>query len=155
MYKAILAVGFFAWITFGSEVQKQDKESITKEKNKRNIESIKKMYRVKETQLNTLSKDIVWHGSGHNPVSGLYQGYPEHTKGMPSPAPLKKWKFKLKNVMVNGDYVVATFIVNGERKNKKIKMKGAHLLRLNDQGQVVEGWEFTKDQDVLDDFFAD
>jgi hypothetical protein len=56
--------------------------------------------------------------------------------------------------MVNGSYVVATFHLNGERNGKKVDLRGAHILRINDQGQVVEGWGFTKDQDALDEFFS-
>lgn len=30
----------------------------------------------------------------------------------------------------------------------------ARILRLNDSGQIVEGWGFTSDQDALDEFFS-
>ncbi|MEZ4541665.1 MAG: hypothetical protein R3C43_16955 [Chloroflexota bacterium] len=33
-------------------------------------------------------------------------------------------------------------------------LRGAHIMRLNAAGQIVEGWGFTKDQDALDDFFS-
>jgi hypothetical protein len=35
-----------------------------------------------------------------------------------------------------------------------VDLYGAHIMRLNDRGQVVEGWGFTDDQDLLDAFFA-
>ena len=56
--------------------------------------------------------------------------------------------------MVNGEYVVATVSLNGERKGKKVDLHGAHIMRMNEQGQVVEGWGFTSDQDALDEFFS-
>lgn len=126
------------------------------EKDKRNIESVKRMYKGEHAEFQTISKEIVWHVPGHNPVSGEYKGYDAYTKLMPSRmAPLKKWDFTLGDVMVNGDYVVATFELNGERKTKKVSIKGAHIMRLNENGQVVEGWGFTDDQDALDEFFTD
>ena len=69
-------------------------------------------------------------------------------------APLTRWDFKLGDVMVNGSYVVATFRLQGERKGRTVNLKGAHIMRLNDRHQVVEGWGFTDDQAALDEFFA-
>lgn len=56
--------------------------------------------------------------------------------------------------MVNGDTVVTTWHIDGERKGKTIDMHGAHIMRLNDAGQVVEGWGFWEDQDAVDEFFS-
>lgn len=69
-------------------------------------------------------------------------------------APLTRWEFDLRDVMVNGSYAVVTLSVQGERKGKKVDLPGAHIMRLNDRGQVAEGWGFTSDQDALDDFFS-
>jgi ketosteroid isomerase-like protein len=101
------------------------------------------------------SADIVWHVPGHNPVSGEYRGYRAYTELMPSRmAPLTRWDFELGDVMVNGSYVVATFRLQGERKGRTVNLKGAHIMRLNDRHQVVEGWGFTDDQDALDGYFS-
>jgi hypothetical protein len=69
-------------------------------------------------------------------------------------APLTRWDFELQDVMVNGNYVVSTFRVQGERKDRQIDMHGAHIMRLDDEGHIVEGWGFTDHQDALDDFFS-
>jgi hypothetical protein len=61
---------------------------------------------------------------------------------------------ELHDIMVNGDYVVATLSLKGERKGKNVDLQGAHIMRRNDQSQVVEGWRFTSDQDALDEFFS-
>jgi ketosteroid isomerase-like protein len=113
------------------------------------------MYAGESTEAATIAPDIVWHVPGHNPVSGDYRGYEAYTQLMPSRmAPLTRWDFTLSDVMVNRDHVVATFRVQGERKGRSIDLHGAHIMRLNDRGQVVEGWGFTDDQDALDAFFA-
>ena len=120
-----------------------------------NIEAVMRMYRGETAEYATIAPDIVWHVPGHNPVSGEYRGYKEYTELMPSRmAPLTRWDFEVGDVMVNGSYVVATIRLQGERKGKTVNLKGAHIMRLNNLHQVVEGWGFTDDQDALDDFFS-
>ena len=126
------------------------------EQDKRFLESVRTMYLGTDKENKIIAKDIVWHVPGHNPVSGLYQGYEAYTKTMPGKmGPLSKWEFKVGNVMVNGEHVVATVHFIGERKGRKVDMDGAHIMRLNAQGQIAEGWGFAADQDALDAFFAD
>lgn len=125
------------------------------EQDERNIETARRMYSSDEAERLNIDPDIVWHVPGHNPVSGNYHGIEEYTELMPSRmAPLTSWSFEVHEVMVNGDYVVATVHLKGERKGKKVDMNGAHIMRMNEQGQVVEGWGFLSDQDALDEFFS-
>jgi ketosteroid isomerase-like protein len=112
------------------------------------------MYTGDEAERRNIAQDIVWHVPGHNPVSGEYRGFDEYTQLMPARmAPLSRWDFTLEDIMVNGNYVMTTFRVQGERKGKTIDIRGGHLMRLNADGKVVEGWGFTNEQDALDDFF--
>lgn len=125
------------------------------EKDKRNIETARRMYTGDEAERAHIAAEIVWHVPGHNPVSGDYHGFDEYTRLMPSRmAPLTHWAFDVQDVMVNGDHVVATMRLRGERRGRQVDLRGAHIMRMNDQGQVVEGWGFTSDQDALDDFFS-
>jgi ketosteroid isomerase-like protein len=125
------------------------------EQDKRNIETARRMYSGDEAERLNIAEDIVWHVPGHNPVSGDYHGFEEYTRLMPSRmAPLTTWSFEVHDIMVNGDYVVATISLKGERRDKKVDLRGAHIMRMNDQGQVAEGWGFTSDQDALDEFFS-
>ena len=125
------------------------------EQDERNIAIVRLMYTGDETERANIAQDIIWHVPGHNPVSGEYHGFNEYTQLMPSRmAPLTRWDFDLEEVMVNGNYVVTTWQLQGERKGKKVDLKGAHIMRLNDQGQIVEGWGFTNNQDALDEFFS-
>lgn len=121
----------------------------------RNIMTVRLMYMGDESERAQIAPDIVWHVPGHNPVSGDYHGFDEYTRLMPSRmAPLTQWDFTLGDVMANGDHVVTSFTVKGERKGKRVDMRGAHIMRLNDAGQIVEGWGFASDQDALDEFFS-
>jgi ketosteroid isomerase-like protein len=125
------------------------------EQDKRNIETAHRIYRGADDERAIIAEDIVWHVPGHNPVSGDYHGFEEYTRLMPSRmAPLTQWSFEVEDVMVNRNYVVATIHLIGIRKGKRVDLRGAHIMRMNDQGQVVEGWGFTSDQDTLDDFFS-
>jgi len=125
------------------------------EQDRRNIAVVRRMYEGDESERRNIAPDIVWHVPGHNPVSGDYHGFDEYTNLMPSRmAPLTRWDFTLDSVMVNGAYVVTAFRVQGERKGKALDLRGAHIMRVNDQGQVVEGWGFADDQDALDEFFS-
>lgn len=56
-------------------------------------------------------------------------------------APLSGWSVDPVDIRVNGDYVVATFTMSGQRKGKKVNLRGAHIMRLNNQ-------------DALDEFFS-
>jgi len=125
------------------------------EQDKLNIEIVRRMYIGDEEERRNIAPDIVWHVPGHNPVSGDYHGFEEYTKLMPARmAPLTRWDFMLEDVMVNGNYVMTTLRLQGERKGKRVDIKGGHLMRLTAEGRVVEGWGFTDDQDALDDFFS-
>ncbi|MGZ9235244.1 MAG: nuclear transport factor 2 family protein [Anaerolineales bacterium] len=125
------------------------------EQDKRNLETARRMYTGDDAEHANIAANIVWHVPGHNPVSGDYHGFREYTELMPSRmAPLTSWGFEVHDIMVNGNYVVATISLKGERRGKKVDLRGAHIMRMNEQGQVVEGWGFTSDQDALDAFFS-
>ena len=125
------------------------------EEDERNIQAVRLMYTGDSAERAQIASDIIWHVPGHNPVSGDYHGFEEYTTLMPARmAPLTRWDFTLEDVMVNGSYVVTRISFQGERKGVKVDLKGAHIMRLNDRGQIVEGWGFTSDQDVLDNFFS-
>jgi ketosteroid isomerase-like protein len=125
------------------------------EQDRRNIAVVRKMYEGDENERANIARDIVWHVPGHNPVSGDYHGFEEYTSLMPSRmAPLDRWDFTLEDVMVNDNYVMTTFRVQGERRGKTVDLRGGHLMRVTADGRVAEGWGFTNDQEALDDFFT-
>ena len=125
------------------------------EQDRRNLHNVRLMYAGDEAERANIARNIVWHVPGHNPVSGDYHGYQEYTELMPSRmAPLDRWDFTLHEVMVNRSYVMATFHLEGERKGFSISIDGGHLMRLDAEGKIVEGWGFTGDQDLLDHFFS-
>jgi ketosteroid isomerase-like protein len=122
------------------------------DRDRRTIETVRRAY---QAEREAMAPDIVWHVPGHNPVSGVYRGAREYFELMPSRmAPLTRWEFVLGDIMVNGDHVVATFSLTGERKGVSVDLRGCHIFRLDEQGQIAEGWGFTNDQEALDAFFS-
>ncbi len=125
------------------------------DQDQRFIEAVRRLYGGDDAERAALAPDIVWHVPGHNPVSGDYHGLQAYTQLMPARmAPLTCWDFQLEDVMVNGHRVVTRITMQGERKGHMVALRGAHILRLNDQAQIVEGWGFVSDQDALDAFFS-
>ena len=125
------------------------------DKDKRNLASVRRMYEGDEAERASVAQNIIWHVPGHNPVSGEYHGFDEYMNLMPQRmAPITRWDFTLDEVMVNGDYVTTIFHMQGERNGRTIDIRGSHVMRLDDDGRIVEGWGFTSDQDAVDEFFS-
>ena len=125
------------------------------DQDRRNRDIVRHMYTGDEAERRQIAADIVWHVPGHNPVSGEYRGFDEYTNLMPARmAPLMRWDFTLEDVMVNGNYVMTTFRLIGERNGQMVDVRGGHLMRLTPDGKVAEGWGFSQDQDALDAFFS-
>ena len=120
------------------------------EQDRQNIEIVRRAY---EREEEAIAPDIVWHVPGHNPVSGTFTGQDYFTLMPARMGPLARWDFEVLDVMVNGEFVMATVRLSGERKGQTINTLGGHLMRVRD-GKVVEGWGFTADQDGLDAFFS-
>jgi ketosteroid isomerase-like protein len=121
------------------------------DKDKKNIEIVRQAYQAGEK---VISADIVWHVPGNNPVSGVYKGTKAYREDMVKRmGPIEEWVVEVDEVMINGDMAVAAVNIRGRRKGHRIDLGGAHVMRLQN-GQVVEGWGFVENQDILDEFFS-
>jgi ketosteroid isomerase-like protein len=121
------------------------------EQDKQNIAAVRKAY---QEGTDVIAENVVWHVPGHSPVSGTYRGIKAYLGDMVSRmAPIDEWIVDVDSVMVNGNLAVASVRVRGLRKNHRVDMAGAHVMRL-ENGKVVEGWGFVENQDVLDEFFS-
>jgi uncharacterized protein len=103
------------------------------------------------------SESIVWHVPGDNPVSGAYLGVEEYFGTMVERmSPLDEWKITVNDVLTNekDNAALVSFRLKGSRRGKHVDMDGCHVIRLNAEGRIVEGWGFTQHQDALDDFFS-
>jgi ketosteroid isomerase-like protein len=103
------------------------------------------------------AEDFVWHVPGDNPVSGAYRGLDEYFGAVPAlMAPLTEWRIEPRRVMVNerDRTVLVSFRVHGLRRGVGVDMNGFHVIRLDEEGLIREGWDFAEDQDALDAFFS-
>jgi ketosteroid isomerase-like protein len=121
------------------------------DQDKQNIAAVRKAY---QEGTDVIADNVVWHVPGHNPVSGTYRGIKAYLQDMVAKmAPIDEWIVDVESVMVNGNMAVTQVRVRGLRKNHRVDLAGAHVMRL-ENGKVVEGWGFVEDQDVLDQFFS-
>ena len=121
------------------------------EEDKRNIAIVRRAYQAGEE---VMAPNIVWHVPGHNPVSGTYRGTKAYHEDMVARmGPIEEWIVEVAEVMVNGNMAVAAVTIRGLRKNHRVELEGAHVMRI-ENGKIVEGWGFVEKQDVLDDFFS-
>ena len=103
------------------------------------------------------SNDVVWHVPGNNRVSGAYRGADEYLGAMPAlMEPLTEWRIEARRIMVNerSRMVLVGFRVHGLRRGVGLDQTGFHLIRLDEEGLITEGWGFSEDQDALDAFFS-
>jgi ketosteroid isomerase-like protein len=109
-----------------------------------------------ENAASGFAEDIVWHVPGDNPVSGRYEGRDYFTTMPERMGPLDRWDISLEAVMTNEreNAALVAFHVVGDRRGAHIDMGGHHLVKLNDEGRIAEGWGFAEDQDALDEFFS-
>jgi uncharacterized protein len=101
--------------------------------------------------------EVVWHVPGENPVSGAYRGSSEYFETMPARmSPLEYWTITVRDVFTNqrDDAALVAFHLTGSRKGRSVEMAGYHMIRLDHEGRIVEGWGFVEDQDALDAFFS-
>lgn len=103
------------------------------------------------------AEDIVWHVPGDNPVSGAYRGTEEYFGTMVERMdPLDEWRITVNDVLTNetDKAALVAFHLTGSRRGRHVDMDGCHVIRLNAEGKIVEGWGFTQNQDALDEFFS-
>ena len=108
-----------------------------------------------ESAATGFSPDIVWHVPGDNPVAGEYVGRDYFTTMPEQMGPLDRWDITLTSVETNerSQSALVSFDVVGDRRGVHVEMRGHHMVRLGEDGRIVEGWGFAEDQDALDEFF--
>jgi uncharacterized protein len=110
-----------------------------------------------QTYRSAFADDIVWHVPGDNRVSGAFRGADEYFGAMPAlMEPLTEWRIEPRRVMVNerDRTVLVSFRMHGLRRGVGVDMNGFHVLKLDEEGLIREGWGFAEDQDSLDAFFS-
>jgi ketosteroid isomerase-like protein len=103
-----------------------------------------------------LASDVVFHIPGTSPVAGEYKGKEkimqlfqtlvQQTQGT--------YKTELLGVMANDQYAVTKHRWSAERNGNQIKMDNFNVYRFDNDGKLIERWEYVEDQEAHDKFWS-
>lgn len=100
--------------------------------------------------------NVVWHQPGKNQFSGTKTGMAELGAMLGGMMAASGGSFAINKVnryLANGDLVAVEIEFSGQRDGLKLAQPGIDLLRIKD-GNVVEVWLFSSDQDAEDEFWG-
>jgi len=86
---------------------------------------------------------------------GRYEGHDEYFGAMAERmAPLDEWQFTVTTLTTNerDRAALVSFHLVGSRQGVDVETGGHHMIRLDEEGRILEGWGFTEDHDALDRF---
>ncbi len=108
-----------------------------------------------ETITKILGPDISWHISGHNQISGTYNGQEETFAFFGKLMDLTNFTFgvAVHDVLATDDHVVVLAKETGSRDGKNLDSDDVHVWHIAD-GRAVEFWGISKDQHEVDEFWA-
>lgn len=109
-----------------------------------------------ETLGSLVSKDIVWHQPGNNKFSGVYRGADAVFAMIGGMMEVSNGTFKISSVdavMGNESKVSTMLSFSGEREGMSMSMKGVDICTLQN-GQIVEAWLYSEDQEAEDAFWG-
>ena len=99
--------------------------------------------------------DIVWHVSGHNPLSGDYKGVQEVMGYFAKIMETSGGTFKLDihDVLANDEHATVLARASAQNGDKSLQQNVVHVWHMSD-GKAQEYWGFTEDQKTADEFFS-
>jgi uncharacterized protein len=108
-----------------------------------------------ETISNVFSPDIRWNVSGHNQISGSYNGQEETFGFFGRLMELTDGTFSLSihDLLASDDHVVVLAKESSTRNGKSLESDDVHVWHLAD-GKAVEFWGISRDQGEVDAFWA-
>lgn len=108
-----------------------------------------------ETIAKIFAQDIRWSVSGHNQISGTYNGQDETFGFFGKLMELTDGTFTVgvHDLLASDDHVVVLVRESASRNGKSLKSDDVHVWHLAD-GKAVEFWGISKDQQEVDEFWA-
>ena len=110
----------------------------------------------RETMMNSLADDAVWHVGGTHRLSGDYHGRDQilayfdsvrnETADTMSLEPLE--------ILANDRHGAAFLRVTAERDGRRMETVVADAFRFDDEGRIVEFWAHNADQSAIDEFWS-
>ena len=108
-----------------------------------------------ETVAKLFAPDITWNLSGHNQISGTYNGQEETFAFFGRLMELTDFTFSvaIHDLLASDDHVVVLAVESGTRNGKTLAADDVHVWHLS-EGKAVEFWGISKDQNEVDEFWA-
>lgn len=105
--------------------------------------------------MSSLSEDSAWHVSGTNPVSGDYVGKQQVGAFLMKLVQLSSGTFRIspQYIMSDGNRCMSVLRYTAVRNGRELDISMVHVWHLRD-GKLAEYWNYTKDQELLNDFWA-
>jgi ketosteroid isomerase-like protein len=110
----------------------------------------------RETMLDSLAEDAVWHVGGTHRHSGDYRGR-EAILGYfdaVREATADTMRLETLEVLANDRHGAAFLRVTAERDGRRLETVVADAFRFDDDGRIVEFWASNANQAAIDEFWA-
>jgi uncharacterized protein len=112
--------------------------------------------RDRQTMLDSLAEDAVWHVGGTHRHSGDYRGrdailgYFEAVRA----ATADTMVLQPLEILANDRHGAAFLLVTAERNGRRLETVAADAFRFDDDGRIVEFWASNANQAAIDEFWA-
>lgn len=110
----------------------------------------------RETMLDSLAEDAVWHVGGTHRLSGDYRGREAILGYFDSVRRETADSLSLQTleVLANDRHGAAFLRVTADRSGRRLDTVVADAFRFDDQGRIVEFWAHSADQAAIDAFWS-
>lgn len=112
--------------------------------------------RDRDTMLDSLADDAVWHVGGTHRLSGDYRGRDAILGYFDAVRQETTDSMRLEplEVLANDRHGAAFLRVTAERNGKRMDTVVADAFRFDGQGRIVEFWAHSADQPAIDEFWS-
>lgn len=112
--------------------------------------------RDRETMLDSLAEDAVWHVGGTHHLSGDYRGREAILAYFDAVRQETGDSMRLQplEVMASRNHGAAFLRVTADRRGKRMDTVVADAFRFDDDGRIVEFWAHSANQDAINEFWS-
>ena len=101
------------------------------------------------------AEDIEWHEAGHHQLSGDYHGRDAVFGFLGKLMEVTEGTFRadVHAVLADDEHGVALMYLSASKGGRSIEINDVHVVHMRD-GKIVEFWDASPQQDVLDEFLG-
>src|SRR4051812_15935596 len=121
-----------------------------------NVELVQRLYGAfmtgdVETLSASMSPDIVWHNSGHDPTANDHHGIPAVLAYLGADDHMDDYGLDVVDILASETRVAVVATASGRRGDTRLANNFIQLIEVRD-GVVAEVWNYNWDQQALADF---